>query len=122
MPALRSQIWISKQEGRGGRRDRPYGFTGQGVAMLSSVLNSERAVQVNIEVVRAFVRLRRLLATNADLARKLTQLEAASKRHDVHFRAVFEAIRRLMAPGTKPARRVGFTAENRENPPKPKAE
>ena len=90
---LRSQIVISKK-GRGGRRYLPYVFTEQGVAMLSSVLRSERAVQVNIEIMRAFVRLRELVATHKDLARKLETLE---KRYDAQFKVVFDAIRELMA-------------------------
>jgi hypothetical protein len=90
---LRSQSVISSQWG--GRRYRPYAFTEQGVAMLSSVLRSERAVQVNVEIIRAFVRLRQLLATHADLLRKV---EALEKRYDAQFKVVFEAIRQLMAP------------------------
>ena len=99
---LRSQFVISSW---GGRRYAPYAFTEQGVAMLSSVLNSPRAIAVNIEIVRAFVRLRQILADNADLARKL---EALEKRYDAHFKIVFDAIRELMAP--KPANRkpIGF--------------
>lgn len=90
----------------GGRRTRPWVFTEQGVAMLSSVLHSERAVLVNVAVMRAFVQLRELLATHKDLARKLDQLE---QKYDENFRVVFEAIRRLMAPppADKP-RRIGF--------------
>jgi phage regulator Rha-like protein len=90
---LRCQNGISSEWG--GRRYAPYAFTEQGVAMLSSVLRSERAVLVNIEVVRAFVRLRELLASHADLARKLTDLE---KKYDAQFKIVFDAIRALMAP------------------------
>jgi len=105
--ALRLQFGISKPTGRGGRRYLPYAFTEHGVVMLSSVLNSERAVQVNIAVVRAFMRLRQLLATHKDLAKKLEQLE---KKYDEYFRAVFEAIRQLMAPPPPetPKRRIGF--------------
>jgi len=80
-------------------------FTEQGVAMLSSVLRSDRAVQVNIAIMRAFVRLRELLATNADLARKLESIE---KKYDGQFRIVFDAIRQLMVPATQPAREMGF--------------
>jgi len=87
---------------------RPYAFTEQGVAMLSSVLRSPRAVRVNIEIMRAFVRLRRLLATHADLARKLDALE---RKYDAQFKVVFEAIRQLMAPPDKPKRRIGFHRE-----------
>ncbi|MBI4706047.1 MAG: ORF6N domain-containing protein [Deltaproteobacteria bacterium] len=102
---LRSQFVISKPGGRGGRRSLPYAFTEQGVAMLSSVLRSPRAVQVNIEIMRAFVRLRQMLQSNADLARKLAALE---RKYDAQFKAVFSAIRRLMAPAVKPKRRIGF--------------
>lgn len=83
----------------------PMAFTEQGVAMLSSVLRSERAVQVNIAIMRAFVRLRELLSSNTDLARKLEQIE---KKYDGQFRVVFDAIRQLMTPAAKPAREVGF--------------
>lgn len=89
---LRYQFGTSK--GRGGRRYRPYVFTEQGVAMLSGVLRSPRAIQVNIEIMRTFVRLRRLLETNAELARKVADLE---KRYDARFKVVFDAIRKLMA-------------------------
>ena len=90
---LRSQSVISSQWG--GRRYPPYAFTEQGVAMLSSVLNSSRAIQVNIEIMRAFIRLRRMLASHADLAKKLASLE---KKYDAQFKVVFDAIRQLMAP------------------------
>ena len=90
---LRSQSGTSSSWG--GRRYPPYAFTEQGVAMLSSVLNSPRAISVNIEIVRAFVRLRSMLAANADLARRLADLE---RKYDEKFRVVFEAIRQLMAP------------------------
>ena len=101
---LRSQIVTSKK-GSGGRRYLPYVFMEQGVAMLSSVLNSERAVQVNIEIMRAFVNLRELLVSHKDLARRLDELE---NKYDVQFKGVFDAIRRLMAKPEKPKRRIGF--------------
>jgi hypothetical protein len=85
----------------------PHVFTEQGVAMLSSVLNSERAVMVNIEIIRAFVRLRKLLATQKDLADKLEELE---QKYDAQFRVVFQAIRQLMSPPEKPKRPMGFGA------------
>jgi hypothetical protein len=91
---LRYQSGTSKP-GRGGRRTQPYAFTEQGVAMLSGVLHSPRAVVVNVEIMRAFVRLRAMLAGNADLARKLAALE---KKYDAQFRVVFDAIRELMGP------------------------
>ena len=85
---------------------RPYAFTEQGVAMLSSVLNSKRAIQVNIEIMRAFVRLRQMLGSNAELARKLAVLE---KKYDARFRVVFDAIRELMTPTEpKKKRSIGF--------------
>ena len=105
---LKSQSVISKPVGRGGRRYIPYAFTEQGVAMLSSVLNSERAIKVNIEIMRSFVRLRQMLSSNAELARKLAALE---KKYDIQFKAVFDAIRQLMAPPVKPGRRIGFHSE-----------
>ena len=91
--------------GRGGRRYLPYVFTEHGVAMLSSVLRSPRAVQVNIEIMRAFVRLRQLLQSNAALARKLAALE---NKMDGQFRVVFHAIRGLVVPPSQPKRRIGF--------------
>lgn len=102
---LKSQIVISSWGGA--RRSAPYAFTEQGVAMLSSVLRSPRAVQVNIEIMRAFVKLREILASNSDLARRLDEMEA---KYDMQFRAVFEAIRALMAPPEKPHRRIGFAS------------
>jgi len=115
LDSLRSQIVTSKA-GRGGRRYLPYAFTEQGVAMLSSVLRSDRAVRVNVEIMRAFVRLRQLLASHADLARKLNALE---KKYDTQFRVVFEAIRELMAPVRKPRREIGFHTLNKTTAPKP---
>jgi len=106
---LRSQIATSKG-GRGGRRYAPYVFTEQGVAMLSTVLNSERAIQVNIEIMRAFVRLRQLLASNDRLARKL---EALEKKYDAQFKVVFDAIRQLMTPPEPKKRKIGFLVEER---------
>ena len=104
--ALRSQIVISNK-GRGGRRYLPYVFTEQGVAMLSSILNSERAVQVNIAIMRAFVKLRKILASNKNLACKLEELE---KKYDSQFKVVFDAIRQLMAPPHPKPRKIGFRA------------
>ena len=89
----------------GGRRSIPCAFTEQGVAMLSSVLKSPKAIAVNIEIMRAFVRLRRLIASNKKLARRLEELEAST---DTRFRQVFEAIRQLMAPPNPPKRPIGF--------------
>jgi len=89
----------------GGTRKRPRAFTEQGVAMLSSVLRSRRAVQVNVEIMRAFVRLRQMLASHEELARKLDALE---RKYDTQFKAVFDAIRNLMTPPTPSRRRLGF--------------
>jgi hypothetical protein len=99
---LRSQSVISSW---GGRRYRPYAFTEQGVAMLSSVLRSDRAVQVNVEVMRAFVRLRRITSVQAELARKLDALE---QRYDKQFKVVFDALRGLMMPPETGGRSIGF--------------
>jgi len=103
---LRSQAVISKPTGRGGRRAAPYAFTEQGVAMLSSVLRSPRAVKVNVEIMRAFVRLRQMLRENVDLTRRLDALE---RKYDAQFKVVFDAIRGLMEPISKSERRIGFT-------------
>ena len=103
--AVRSQT-ATTETGRGGRRYAPYVFTEQGVAMLSSVLRSQRAVAVNIEIMRAFVRLRQMMSTQADLVRRLDELEG---RYDGQFKAVFDALRRLMTPPEGPNRRIGFT-------------
>lgn len=105
---LRSQF-VTLKKGRGEHRKYlPYVFTEQGVAMLSSVLNSERAVKVNIEIMRAFVKLREMLASHKDLARKLNEME---KKYDVQFKIVFDAIRQLMSPPEKHKRKVGFLRE-----------
>ena len=101
---LRSQDVMSSSWG--GRRTPPYAFTEQGVAMLSSVLRSSRAVAVNIEVMRAFVRLREVLSTHSDLLRKLNGLE---QKYDAQFRVVFDAIRSLMSPSTAARKQIGFT-------------
>lgn len=108
---LRSQF-VTLETGRGKYpKYSPYAFTEQGVAMLSSVLRSPRAVKVNIEIMRAFVRLRQLLATHADLARKLDALE---KKYDAQFRIVFEAIRELMTEPEPPRKQIGFGVRERK--------
>ena len=102
---LRSQI-VTLEKGRGQHsKYLPYAFTEQGVAMLSSVLHSQRAIQVNIEIMRAFIRLRQMLATHIELARKLDALE---RRYDSQFKQVFDAIRQLMAPPEPKRRPIGF--------------
>jgi hypothetical protein len=95
----------------GGRRNRPFAFTEQGVAMLSSVLKSERAVQVNIAIMRAFVQIRAILATYHELAERLQELEGKFQQHDAQIQEVFEAIRALLAPQLNPGkRRIEFPA------------
>lgn len=104
---LRSQFATSKKGG-GGRRYLPMVFTEQGVAMLSSVLNSPKAIQVNIQIMRTFVKLRQLMASNAELAAKINELE---KKYDGQFAVVFEAIRELVAVPTPKTRKIGFLSE-----------
>ncbi len=95
--------------GHGGRRKPAYAFTEQGVAMLSSVLNSDRAVHVNIAIMRAFVKLRQIIATHRELADKLAELEKKFQTHDQQIEAVFDAIRQLLEPLAPPSkRRIGF--------------
>jgi hypothetical protein len=114
--ALRSQI-VTLDDASGRPRDRgryakylPYAFTEQGVAMLSSVLKSRRAVQVNVEIMRAFVRLRDMIGHNRELARRLDALES---KYDRQFKAVFDAIRELMTPPAAAAkRRIGFVSQD----------
>jgi len=110
---LRSQSVISSW---GGRRYAPYAFTEQGVAMLSSVLSSPRAIAVNIQIIRTFVRMREILADNLALARKL---EALEKKYDTQFKVVFDAIREMMTPKPARARPIGFVRpkEEKDDPP-----
>ena len=103
---LKSQIVISSWGGL--RRANPYAFTEQGVAMLSSILRSKRAIQVNIAIMRAFVKLRGIMSTHKDLARKLNEME---KKYDEQSKVVFDVIRQLMAPPQKPGRKIGFRRE-----------
>ncbi|MEO0123725.1 MAG: ORF6N domain-containing protein [candidate division WOR-3 bacterium] len=106
---LKSQIVISSWGGI--RRANPYAFTEQGVAMLSSVLRSKRAIQVNIAIMRAFVRLRQILATHKELIHKLSELERKIEKHDVEIKAIFDAMRQLMTPPEKSDKRIGFIKE-----------
>jgi len=101
---LRSQI-VTSSSGWGGRRTPPLVFTELGVAMLSTVLNSERAIQVNVQIMRTFVKLRTTLASHEDLRRKIQQLES---KYDEKFKEVFEAIQMLMEPPAKPKKPIGF--------------
>jgi len=102
---LKSQIAISSW---GGTRKLPLAFTEQGVAMLSSVLRSNRAVQVNIAIMRAFVRIRNFLSTHKELAEKFKELEGRVGNHDEQITAIFEAIRQLMEPPERPKKSIGF--------------
>jgi len=102
-----SQIVMSPGKHRG-KRYRPYAFTEQGVAMLSSALNSERAIKVNIAIMRAFVKLRQILDTNREFAKKFSELEQRVGKHDEEIDAILEAIRQLMAPPGRPRREIGF--------------
>jgi hypothetical protein len=115
---LRSQI-VTSSLNYGGRRYLPLVFTEQGVAMLSGLLNSPRAIAVNIGIMRAFVRLRQMIASHADLARKLAAIE---KKYDAQFKIVFDAIRELMAPPAPVKKReMGFHALIKPAPPSPAA-
>jgi len=113
---LRSQFVTSSW---GGRRSLPYAFTEQGIAMLSSVLHSERAIRVNIEIMRTFVRIRQALASSDELTQRLNDIE---KKYDAQFRVVFDAIRQLMTPAESKRRRIGFvhseedTSSNNKEP------
>ena len=104
--SLTSHFAMSK--GSGGRRTLPYAFTEHGVVMLSSVLNSERAVQMKILIVRAFVKLREMLATHKDLARKIEDLDRKQKEHGEQLGAVYSIVKQLINPPEKPKRRIGF--------------
>ncbi len=110
--ALTSQIARSKL-GRGGRRTLPYAFTEHGAIMAAMVLNSPSAVEMSVQVVRAFVRLREMLATNKALADKLAELERKVASHDEHIQSLFEAIRQLMAPSEPRPKRIGFRVEEK---------
>ena len=105
---LRSQFAISNSSGSGGRRYRPYAFTEHGVAMLSSVLHSDRAVQVNIAIMRAFLQLRAMLTTHEDLRRKITEME---KRYDSKFHAVFATLRQMLETPIPTKRQIGFHSQ-----------
>jgi phage regulator Rha-like protein len=99
----------------GGARYRPMAFTEQGVAMLSSVINSKRSIEVNIAIMRAFVHLRKMIASHDKLARKLAELEQHLESHDEQIQAIFEAIRQLMAPiDKKDKKKIGFTVKEKQ--------
>lgn len=103
--SLRSQFGTSSW---GGTRYLPMAFTEQGVAMLSTVLNSERAIAVNIAIMRAFVQLRKMMTSQRELARKLSELEEHLQDHDQQIEAIFDAIRQLMSPPERSKKRIGF--------------
>jgi hypothetical protein len=115
---LRSQFAISRSDlrsqfatsniGHGGRRYRPYAFTEQGIAMLSSVLNSEQAIEVNITIMRAFVRLRQMLETNEELNRKFAAVIRKLSTHDKYFRVVFDELKKLTEKPPSSGRQIGF--------------
>ena len=107
---LRSQF-VTSNKGRGGRRFKPYAFTEQGVAMLSSVLNSKRAVMVNIQIMRTFTKLREMIESHKDLKRKIEDME---KKYDGQFKLVFDAIKYLIEPEIKPKRKIGFYVADKE--------
>jgi hypothetical protein len=107
--ALRSQF-VTSNTGRGGRRYLPYAFTEQGVAMLSSVLNSEQAIEVNITIMRAFVKLRQMLESNEELNRKFAAVIRKLSTHDKYFRVVFDELKKLTEQPTPARKQIGFKA------------
>lgn len=110
----RSQIATSNPAAKMGLRRGPYAFTEHGVAMLSSVLNSTRAVQMNILIIRAFITLREMLATHKDLARKIEDFDRKQKEHGEQLVAVYSIVKQLIDPPAKPKRRIGFTPADEE--------
>ena len=114
---LKCQIGISSSGHGGRRRSLPFAFTEHGALMLANVLNSERAAQTSVQVVRAFVRLRQMLVSNAELSRKLDAME---KKYDSQFKVVFDAIRQLMSPADTRRREIGFHVKHDDDKPKSK--
>lgn len=108
--SLRSQFVTSKI-GRGGRRYLPYAFTEHGVAMLSSVLNSPRAVQMNIFIIRAFIKIREMLAIHKDLAQKIDEIERKQKEHSEQLTSIYSVIKQLINPPSKPKKSIGFNSQ-----------
>src|SRR3990172_4887179 len=106
---LKSQIVTSSWGGL--RRANPYAFTEQGISMLSSVLNSKRAIQMNITIMRTFVKIREVLSTHKELGEKIRELEKRADKHDKEIQVIFEAIRELMRIPEKPKRQIGFQVE-----------
>jgi len=110
---LRSQFAISKKA-RGGRRYAPFAFTEHGVLMLSSVLKSERAIQVNIQIMRVYAKLKGMLSTHRDILLKLEKLERKISKHDENFKIVFDYLNQLLSPKTEPMRKIGFKLKGEE--------
>ena len=110
---LRSQFATSASS-HGGRRSQPYVFTEHGVAMLSSVLNSERAIEVNITIMRAFIRLRQMMESNEELNRKFAAVIRKLSTHDQYFKVVFDELRRLAEPPIPPHKQIGFIADDKK--------
>lgn len=110
MENWKSQIVISNKD-KMGLRKRPYAFTENGVAMLSSVLNSERAIEVNIQIMRTFTKIREMLATHKELRQKIEEME---KKYDYQFKVVFDTIKQLLEPLNKPRKKIGFLREQKE--------
>lgn len=104
----RCQFGTSNPTDKMGLRYPPYAFTEQGVAMLSGILNSPRAVKVNIQIMRTFVKLKQIISTNKELVHKLSQLERKTEKHDAEIKAIFKAIRQLMTPPEKPKKKIGY--------------
>lgn len=119
--SLKSQIVTLNEKGTGASKrgkhikKLPYAFTEQGIAMLSSVLRSKKAIQVNISIMRAFVKLKRLISTNVALAHKFRELESRVDKHDTEIQAIFEAIRQMLAFKEKPKPRIGFNVKEADN-------
>lgn len=111
--SLRSQFAISKK-GRGGRRYAPFAFTEHGVLMLSSVLNSERAIQVNIQIMRIYSKLKGMIMDHKDILLKLEKLEGKVSKHDENFKVVFDYLRELLNPKTEQLRKIGFKRKEEE--------
>ena len=113
--SLISQIVISKKEGRGGTRKLPYAFTEQGVAMLSSVLRSERAVQVNIQIIRVYIKMKQVLLDNKDLWMKIEKIEHSLIKKDEEVKAIFKVLKKLLLQEDKPRNVVGFKIPKKRN-------
>ena len=111
--SLRSQFAVSKK-GRGGRRYAPFAFTEHGVLMLSSVLNSERAIQVNIQIMRIYSKLKGMILDHKDILLKLERLEGKVSKHDDNFKLVFDYLTELLNPKTEPMRKIGFKQKKEE--------